>query len=135
MNDLIEQGRQTALRLFNASQKDIDHGLELHADSIVVDSYGFGAYCASDLAVMNINAQNGASHQELADLNEEMLFTRFVCDPSQREKVLAAWKAAGVTCAIKNSGQENNSVPILLKRLAYNIHVTDAMKDTFRKAT
>ena len=41
LNEVIQKAREVALGILKPSQKDIDHGLELHADSLVFESYGF----------------------------------------------------------------------------------------------
>src|SRR5690349_16159550 len=48
MNEFIQEAREQALRLLQPSKKDLDHGLELHAQSLVVESYGFSPCAAID---------------------------------------------------------------------------------------
>jgi hypothetical protein len=41
MSEKIEAARATALRLLQPSARDVEHGLELHRNTLVVESYGF----------------------------------------------------------------------------------------------
>jgi membrane dipeptidase len=47
-NEVIQKARQAALAVLQPSDRDIEHGLELHAASIVFDSYGFSPRAALD---------------------------------------------------------------------------------------
>ena len=41
MTERWQQIRQAALDVLRPSEKDLQHGLELHRNSVVFDSYGF----------------------------------------------------------------------------------------------
>ena len=41
LNPTIRHARDVAINILKPSSKDLQHGLELHADSVVFDSYGF----------------------------------------------------------------------------------------------
>ena len=45
-NEVIQQARRVALDILKPSQKDLQHGLELHADSLVFETYGFSPRAA-----------------------------------------------------------------------------------------
>ena len=47
-NDVIQAARQVALDILKPSKKDLEHGLELHADSLVFEAYGFAPRAAVD---------------------------------------------------------------------------------------
>ena len=47
-NPVIQQARQVALDILKPTQKDLEHGLELHAQSLVFESYGFSPRAAVD---------------------------------------------------------------------------------------
>ena len=109
-NEKIEQARQTALALLKPSQKELEHGLELHADSIVFDSYGFSPTAALDTDVLAKAMAEGASNLELQDLHEDMSMTRKATDPVERKEFMDAWDASGVTCVFQNAGEEGQSI-------------------------
>ena len=47
-NQQIQKARQAALKILKPSKKDLEHGLELHANSLVVESYGCSPRAAVD---------------------------------------------------------------------------------------
>lgn len=123
-----------ALGILKPSQKDIDHGLELHANSLVFESYGFAPHCAVDGDAFRAAVEAGASDTELVDLREEMSMTRCATNAAERKEFLEAFRAAGVTCIFQNAGEEGNDPERLIKRLARFTYVTDLMREEFFKA-
>lgn len=133
-NSRIADDRQAALDILKPSARQLQHGLELHASSVVLDTYGFGPRAAVDNSVLAKIIESGASDQEINDAIEDMGMTRFVTDPAERAEYEAAWAAAGVTCIVRNSGEEGNDPLRLMKRLARWIYVTDHLREKFPKA-
>ncbi|MCC6858819.1 MAG: membrane dipeptidase [Bryobacterales bacterium] len=133
-NPKIRQARDAALAALKPSAKDLEHGLELHANSLVVESYGFSPRSVIDGERMRQAIEAGAGSQELDDLHTEMLLARVADDPSQRQEYLDAWNASGVTCVLQNAGEEGNSPVRLLKRLAYLTYLTDSLRDHVSRA-
>src|SRR5262245_46469657 len=66
----IEQARDAALAVLKPKQKDLEHGLALHASSIVFDVYGFSPNAAVDGDMLAKAITDGASDIELQDLTE-----------------------------------------------------------------
>ncbi|HNY42862.1 MAG TPA: hypothetical protein PKJ41_20835, partial [Bryobacteraceae bacterium] len=91
------------------SRIHLEHGLELHAQSLVVESYGFSPRSAIDGAAIRRAVESGASAGEIEGLNTDMLLSRVADDPAQRREYLDAWRASGVTCVLQNAGQEGSS--------------------------
>jgi len=133
-NEKIQKVRDVALSVLKPSQKDLEHGLELHANSLVFESYGFSPRCAVDGDAFRAAIEAGASDTELADLREEMTMTRCATNAAEREEFLEAFRAAGVTCIFQNAGEEGNDPLRLMKRLARFTFTTDLMRDEFFKA-
>lgn len=133
-NDKIAANRRAGLAILQPSKKELEHGLELHASSVVVDAYGFGPAAAVDNAVVANIINSGASEQEIADAREDMMMTRFITDAAERAEYEGAWEAAGVTAIIRNSGEEGNDPLRLIKRLARWVSVTDSLRERFPKA-
>ena len=133
-NDRILNDRQAALALLSPSNRDLEHGLRLHAESVVVDSYAFAPRAAIDGAAYQAEAERGASPERLTDLREEMMMTRMATDAVERAEFLAAFHASGVTCIFQNAGEEGNDPLRLLKRLARFTYATDRMRDVMPKA-
>ena len=40
MNEQVRKAREIALGILNPTKKELEHGLKLHAESIVCESYG-----------------------------------------------------------------------------------------------
>lgn len=133
-NERIERARQAALDVLKPSRKVLEHGLELHAHSLVFESYGFSPRSAPDGDAMRAAIESGASDIELQDLQEEMLMTRCVTTQSEREEYLTGWNAAGVTCVFQNAGEEGQDPLRLIKRLARFTYVTDHLPDLVSRA-
>lgn len=126
-NPKIASDRKAALDILKPSAKDLQRGLELHAASVVLDTYGFGPNASVDNAVLAKIMESGASEWEINDAREDMAMTRFVTDPAEQKEYESAWAAAGVTCIVRNAGEEGNNTMQLLKRLARWIHATDRL--------
>jgi len=133
-NQQIQRARQAALNILKPSNKDLEHGLELHANSVVVESYGFSPRAALDGDKIKAAIEDGASEIELKDMREDMTMTRCVTDAAERREYMDAWQAAGVTCILQNAGEEGMAISWLLKRLARFTYVTDMMSNFVYKA-
>lgn len=133
-NPKIAADRKAAQDILKPSPRDLQHGLELHAHSVVLDTYGFGPSAAIDNSILAKIIASGASDQEINDAREDMMMTRFITDQAERKHYESAWAAAGVTCIVRNSGEEGNDPLRLMKRLARWIHVTDRLREKFPKA-
>lgn len=134
MNEAVRRAREVALGILQPSERDLAHGLELHANSLVVDAYGFSPSSAVDGEAVKEAVEAGASDSELQDLLEDMRMTRCVTDAREREEFVGAWEAAGVNCIVQNSGEEGQAVDRLLKRLARFTYLTDMMPEVVSKA-
>jgi membrane dipeptidase len=133
-NPRIREARNAAVAVLKPTEKDLQHGLELHARSLVVESYGFSPRSAIDGDAMRQAIEAGASPVELDDLHVEMLLARVADDASQRQEYLDAWNASGVTCVLQNAGEEGSAPLRLLKRLAHFTYLTDMLRDHVSRA-
>src|SRR5690606_146415 len=125
INDAMKEAYQAALNILKPSKKELEHGLELHRNSVVIDCYGFIPRAAVDGQRIKAAIEDQASPLEIQDLQEDMSMSRFVEHEREREEFLNAWKASGVTCVIQNAGEEGNEVQLLLKRLSRFTYTTD----------
>ena len=131
----IEHDRRVALEILKPTPKELEHGLKLHAESIVFDAYGFSPRCAIDGDAMAALVDEKASAIELKDLREDSMMTRCVTDAIERREFQEAWRASGVTCIYQNAGEEGQDPMVLLKRLARFTFVTDMIPEILSKAT
>jgi membrane dipeptidase len=134
LNPKIRNAREIALEILKPTNKQLEHGLRLHAESLVFDSYGFSPRAAVDGDVLAKAVEAGASAIEIKDLREEMTMTRYVTDSIEQSEYLEAWRASGVTCIFQNAGEEGQDPIRLLKRLARFTYVTDFLRDSVSKA-
>lgn len=134
LNPLIQMAREAALAVLKPSAKDLQRGLELHADALVFDAYGFSPRCAVDGEAIKAAAMAGASEVELDDLREDFSMTRCVTSEAELAEYLGGWRASGVTCIFQNAGQECQDPMRLLKRLAHFTYTTDHLRDHVAKA-
>ena len=134
VNPKIRAARDAAIALLKPTEKQLQHGLDLHANSLVVESYGFSPRSAIDGDAMLRAIEAGASAVELDDLHTEMLLARVADDASQRQEYLDAWNASGVTCVLQNAGEESSSPLRLLRRLAHFTYLTDVLRDHVARA-
>ena len=119
MQNQIEQDRQAALDLLKPSRKELEHGLELHANSLVVESYGFAPRSVIRAEVMNPAIEGGASADAILELQDKEAMTRWAVDEEEKGDFLLAWGAAGVTGILQNAGAATEDVPGLVRRVAH----------------
>jgi len=134
LNPSISQAREVALSILKPSPRELEHGLRLHSESIVFDSYGFSPRASIDGASLASEIEAGASEREISDRREEMSMTRCVTDAVQQQEYRDAWRASGVTCIFQNAGEEGQDPLLLLKRLARFTFVTDMLRGFVSKA-
>jgi len=134
MNEQIEKARQAALGLLQPSQRDLEHGLELHTNSLVFESYGFSPAATIDGEALAAAMAAGASEHEVDEMREDMMMTRKATNEADRREMLEAWDAAGVTCIFQNAGQEHDDPLVIMKRLAHYTYVSDLLRDVAPKA-
>ncbi|HVX61813.1 MAG TPA: membrane dipeptidase [Pirellulales bacterium] len=133
-NEVIQQARQVALSILAPQERDLLHGLKLHEDSLVFESYGFAPRAAIDGDAFRAAFESGASDRELVDLREEMSMTRYATSEVERAEFFEAFRAAGVTCVFQNVGEEGNDPLRLIKRLSRFTYATDLLRGELLKA-
>ena len=133
-NPLIERARAAALDLLKPTRSQLEHGLALHSDAVVVDCYGFSPRAAIDSGAFGKAIEAGASSSELDVLSEEMRVLRPVTDAAERAEYMDAWNAAGVTCIVESAGEESQDPMRLIRRMARFTYMTDIMRDFVYKA-
>ena len=134
MNPAIGECRERALALLKPTDQELDKGFALHEDATVVEPYGFSAFAAPDMRAIEAAIAAGAGPQEIARRRLRDAMTRMADDPEQARFFREAWEAAGVTCVVRNSGEEGNQPLRMLERLSYNNYVLDRMSDFLVRA-
>jgi membrane dipeptidase len=135
LNPKIERAREIGLGILKPSTRDLEHGLRLHAESLVFDGYSFSPRAAVDGDALAAAIESGASDLELDDMREEMGMTRYVTNPIEEQEYRLGWRASGVTCIFQNAGEEGQAPLRLIKRLARFTFATDMLKGFVAKAS
>lgn len=127
------KNRNIALQMLNPSKKDLEHGLELHKNSIVFDAYAFMPLAGGCSARQQELINGGASRDEIT-FAEEMhhMFEGFK-DPEMRKLLAEAWEMSGVDCIFQNCGEESNDVERLLKRLGNYTRTLDTWTEIYER--
>ncbi len=60
MDKSIAENRDVALSILNPSERDLEHGLALHADATVVETYGFAPRGSVEPMKLQAAAEAGA---------------------------------------------------------------------------
>lgn len=134
IEDRIKKDWQIALDRLNPTAVELERGLELHREFVVMDTYGFMPRAALDGDALRGAIEEHASNLELQDLREEMNMTRYTKSEAEKAELERAWGASGVTCVVQNAGEEGNAIDRLLKRLARFTWTTDIIPDVVSKA-
>jgi membrane dipeptidase len=134
-NQTIARARQIALDILKPATKQLEHGLKLHAESLIFDGYAFSPRTSTDPVIIAKMIEDGASEVELQDATEDMGMTRAVTNLREREEFMMAFRASGVTCIYQNAGEECQHPQRLIKRLARFTFLTDMLKPFLTKAT
>jgi len=134
MNEQISQARDAALGLLQPSKRDLEHGLELHENSLVFESYGFSPAGTIDGDKLAAAMEAGASQLECEEMREDTMMTRKATNEADRKEMLEAWDASGVTCIFQNAGAEQDDPLVVMKRLAHYTYVSDLLRDVAPKA-
>ncbi len=130
----IDIARQVGLDVLQPTAAQLEHGLELHRDCLVAESYSLGVLAPIDGDAMARAMDAGAADAELQMLSESMRMTRWGSSVELRAEYQAAWEASGVDCAFQNAGEEGNDALRMLGRLAHYTHLTDHMRDFVTRA-
>lgn len=135
VNPKIAASRQYGLDALKPSPAQLAKGLELHASAIVIDNYGFGVQAAADPALWNAAIDQKLSPIACRKIFLDSMLTRMATDPHQQQGFEEAWRAAGVTCVLRNAGEEGNRYDRMTERLACHTYVTDKLKGFMARMT
>ena len=130
----IQENWKLALDILQPSQKDLEHGLELHRNSYVFDAYGFTPSGGGKNTRLDELIRQNASRDELKYAAEEFRMNESFKDPDMCKLLADAWETAGVDCVFQNSGVEGNDIENLLKRLGAFTAVTDRLNGFYERA-
>lgn len=131
----MKHWRKLALERLNPTEKELQHGLELHKESFVFDAYGFMPKGGGRNERLEKLIKEHASRDEIRLAHEEFIMCgSFEKYPVMKEKLAQAWDFAGVDCVFQNCGEEGNCIEQLLKRLSFYTYVTDLVPEVYERA-
>ncbi|MEW6356400.1 MAG: membrane dipeptidase [Planctomycetota bacterium] len=135
MNDLSHTAREKAKAILHATDAQIEHGLELHRQFLVCDSFGFNPRpnTAAMAEARNRLIEEGATADEVTAKLRDMEATELVADPAAREEFVRVWREAGVDCIVHVVGR-GSSLPVTLEHLARFQYKCDMLADILVKA-
>ncbi|MBI4023590.1 MAG: membrane dipeptidase [Verrucomicrobia bacterium] len=132
----IREAREKALSILKPSRSHLEHGLELHRASLVVDAFGFAPYSMTANMVETLNRvhDTGAASVELNEKQLELRITEQARDAEAREQYATAWRESGVTGTMQTCGGES-SVASLMAHFSRFFLVWDRLPEVVFKAT
>lgn len=83
-DDQIKSDFELAKNILKPTPKQLERGLELHKNSLVIDCYGFMPRAAYDGQQISAAINSKASILEIQDMQEDMSMTRFIHNPKER---------------------------------------------------
>ena len=135
IEEYMERCRQLALNDLKPTEKELQHGLELHKEAFVFDAYGFMPLAGDKCPRLDQLIREHAGRDELLLAYEEhMMNGAYESNPALRKALAEVWEYAGVDCVFQNSGVEGNSIDGLLKRLSFYTYITDLMPELYERA-
>lgn len=130
----IQENWQLALNILRPSDKDLEHGLELHRNSFVFDAYGFTPGAGGRNERLDQLIREHAGREELTFARENFRMNLAFNNPEMQKRLREVWEFAGVDCIFQNSGVEGNDIENLIKRLSSYTAVTDRLTDFYERA-
>lgn len=132
----IEEAWARAKELLGATDAQIEHGLDVHRSSIVVDGYGFNPRPNTRAMADRLNAfaAAGADYRSFESLRLECNETAAIWDPEAFEQFKTAWDASGVTCIVQNVGR-SRTLDLAREAVARFTHKGDRLRHFVTKAT
>lgn len=132
----IRKALDAGLEVLKPSPGDLERGLELHANSLVCEAYGFAPRSAWRKDELVAAVEAGASPGEIEEMRENMSMTGAAIVPEQREVFEEVWEAGGVTCIFQNAGTTGHDADVVVRRLAHFTYASDLLRDfAYRAAT
>ncbi len=134
MNETVRNARQAALDALQPSARDLEYGLGLHRECLVIDAYGFGPSGLVRADRLNPLLEQHASPLEIQDAREHESMTSWATDDALFAEAAAAWETAGVDCIWINAGEESSELTTLFKRLARRSYAAELRRDFLTRA-
>ncbi len=131
----IASCREAALAVLKPSKRELEHGLELHKNSLVWEAYGFAPIGFYRQGHIEEIIGQGASLIEVMEAREEMLSLGILEDSEGMKAYRLAWEASGVNCIFMSAGESSNRVADIIRRFARFTHLVDQLPDFYQRAT
>lgn len=117
-----------ARQLLNPSQRDWDHGLELHHQSVICDSFSIGFSAATPgERIRKAMLEEGAPRAQVVDMMAEAMVLGWADDPAQRDELAGTLDMIGLTFWFQNVECAETGLA-QIKRLARYLYLADALR-------
>jgi len=133
---LVEETRKRTLEIIEISKDEIEKGLELHRESLVVDSlYPRSVMPYSDRMTDRAKemVEEGSSLRDIMGEMDRMGFVEIAEDIKTREQYLEIWRRSGVTCSSKTLA--SNTLQDAITSLSREKYRIDKLRDSELLAT
>ena len=106
VTETIESCRERARAALQATDAQVEHGLELHKQAFVCDAFAFTPRVPSRAGAEHVNRviQEGGSSEEVIEASEDSGAVGVVGDAELRKAYAAILDAAGVDCLVTTVG-------------------------------
>ncbi len=133
MNEKIKNARDIALDILKPSARDLEHGMELHTDALVVEPYCLGLRAGFDPAPVNDIIERNGTNEEVVSRYSELSVLGWARTAEWRQEYREAWEASGVDAVFQNAGEEGNDPVRMLERFSNYCYLTEVMPEFLRK--
>ena len=135
MEKQIEVCQQRAKSVLQATDAQIEHGLELHRSLFICDCFGFAPSGMSNREMQRLNSiiDENASGEEVGEASLDARTRSLVHDPDLRARFENALRVSGVDCLVQTVGV-GPSMHRGLRHLSRFSYLCDSFRETMRKA-
>jgi membrane dipeptidase len=134
VNEQFQKYREIALGILKPSPADLERGLKLHANALIIEPYGSAPQTAVDVDILRTAQDEGSAREEVFDLHRDMIRTGAAIDPVERDAFTDSWDASGVTCIVQGGGSLDQDPERHFKSMARFLYLTDKLGDYVRRA-
>ncbi len=127
----IRDCRQAAIKALDISRRDMEHGLELHANSMVFDAFCLGFPAPVNGMQLKQAMRQGASAAEIRTMTARMSHLGWLA-PGRKELLRLLLRASGLAGFFQNVEYDGMAVgPDQFTRLAYFESLVRALPDVY----
>ena len=135
MDDIVDRAWEAGLECLKPRQQDLEHGLELHRESLVFELYGFAPKLAADTEAINVAIDSGDPPDDVQELIAASRVLAFLESADTRDIYTRAWERAGVDCMFYNVAGMDRPPGVMMQQLGRHLHLMDQLGDVVQRVT